>query len=128
MAKKLGAATALAAVFLLQGQVSAADMKTELGAGEGFVDIVAWPGYIERGDTDKAFAWVTGFEAETGCQVRVKTDGTSDAMVALMNERGFDLVTASGDASSRLLSGMRVQRSDEHTPELPSLLRTSYAV
>ena len=30
-------------------------------------------------------------------------------MVALMNEGGFDLVTASGDASNRLISGGRVQ-------------------
>jgi putative spermidine/putrescine transport system substrate-binding protein len=109
MVKTLGAATALAAVFLLQGGVSAAEMKTEIGAGEGAVDIVAWPGYIERGETDKAFDWVTDFEAKTGCQVRVKTAGTSDEMVALMNEGGFDLVTASGDASLRLISGKRVQ-------------------
>ncbi|GAB4224173.1 MAG: ABC transporter substrate-binding protein [Kiloniellaceae bacterium] len=84
-------------------------MKTEIGEGEGVVDIVAWPGYIERGETDKAFDWVTDFEARTGCQVRVKTAGTSDEMVALMNEGGFDLVTASGDASLRLISGKRVQ-------------------
>ncbi|MGF1591732.1 MAG: ABC transporter substrate-binding protein [Kiloniellaceae bacterium] len=84
-------------------------MKTEIGAGEGVVDIVAWPGYIERGATDAAFDWVTDFEARTGCQVRVKTAGTSDEMVALMNEGGFDLVTASGDASLRLISGKRVQ-------------------
>jgi len=109
MVKTLGAATALAAVFLLQGGVCAAEMKTEIGAGEGVVDIVAWPGYIERGETDKAFDWVTDFEAKTGCQVRVKTAGTSDEMVALMNEGGFDLVTASGDASLRLISGKRVQ-------------------
>jgi putative spermidine/putrescine transport system substrate-binding protein len=30
-------------------------------------------------------------------------------MVALMNEGGFDLVTASGDASLRLIAGKRVQ-------------------
>jgi putative spermidine/putrescine transport system substrate-binding protein len=30
-------------------------------------------------------------------------------MVALMNEGGFDLVTASGDASLRLVAGDRVQ-------------------
>src|SRR5260370_23400546 len=81
----------------------------KIGKGEGVVDIVAWPGYIERGDTDKNFDWVTGFEKKTGCKVRVKTAGTSDEMVALMNEGGFDLVTASGDASMRLISGKRVQ-------------------
>lgn len=80
-----------------------------IGPGEGAVSIVAWAGYIERGETDKSFDWVTGFEKETGCQVSVKTAATSDEMVALMNEGGFDLVTASGDASLRLIHGGRVQ-------------------
>jgi putative spermidine/putrescine transport system substrate-binding protein len=91
------------------GLTAAQEMKTELGAGEGQVDIVAWPGYIERGQTDKNFDWVTDFEAKTQCKVNIKTAGTSDEMVALMNEGGFDLVTASGDASLRLISGKRVQ-------------------
>ncbi|MCK0207699.1 ABC transporter substrate-binding protein [Starkeya koreensis] len=79
-----------------------------LGKGEGQVDIVAWPGYIERGETDKAYDWVSAFEKKTGCKVNVKTAGTSDEMVALMNEGGFDLVTASGDASLRLIAGKKV--------------------
>ena len=78
-----------------------------VGKGEGEVDIVAWPGYIERGDSDKNYDWVTDFEKKTGCKVNVKTAGTSDEMVALMNEGGFDLVTASGDASLRLVAGKR---------------------
>ncbi|MGH8679588.1 MAG: ABC transporter substrate-binding protein [Burkholderiales bacterium] len=81
----------------------------KIGKGEGMVDIVAWPGYIERGETDKNFDWVTDYEKSTGCKVRVKTANTSDEMVALMNEGGFDLVTASGDASLRLIAGNRVQ-------------------
>jgi putative spermidine/putrescine transport system substrate-binding protein len=80
-----------------------------VGKGEGQVDIVAWAGYIERGATDKNFDWVTEFEGKTGCKVNVKTAGTSDEMVALMNEGGFDLVTASGDASTRLIRGKKVQ-------------------
>ena len=83
--------------------------RQAVGEGEGEVDIVAWPGYIERGETDKAYDWVTDFEKETGCKVNVKTAGTSDEMVALMNEGGFDLVTASGDASLRLVAGKKVQ-------------------
>ncbi|MEW6029519.1 MAG: ABC transporter substrate-binding protein [Chloroflexota bacterium] len=79
---------------------------------EGEVAIVAWAGYIERGETDPNYDWVTGFEAETGCKVTVKTAATSDEMVALMNEGGYDLVTASGDASNRLISGGRVQEID----------------
>jgi len=42
---------------------------------EGQVDIVAWPGYIERGESDKAYDWVTKFVADTGCKVNVKTAG-----------------------------------------------------
>ena len=57
----------------------------------------------------RRYDWVTGFETETGCKVNVKTAGTSDEMVALMNEGGFDLVTASGDASLRLIAGKKVQ-------------------
>ena len=82
---------------------------TEIGEGEGELSIVAWAGYIERGETDPAFDWVTGFEEATGCMVSVKTANTSDEMVALMNEGGFDLVTASGDASLRMIAGKRVQ-------------------
>lgn len=85
---------------------------------EGEVSIVAWAGYIERGETDPAFDWVTDFEAATGCAVSVKTAATSDEMVALMNEGGFDLVTASGDASLRLIAGERVQEID--TSRIPS--------
>jgi putative spermidine/putrescine transport system substrate-binding protein len=81
----------------------------KIGKAEGQVDIVAWPGYIERGATDKNFDWVTEYEKKSGCKVNVKTAGTSDEMVALMNEGGFDLVTASGDASMRLIRGKKVQ-------------------
>ncbi len=84
-------------------------MLTEVGPGEGQVNIVAWAGYIEDGSTDPAYDWVTAFEEATGCQVNVKTAGTSDEMVTLMNQGGFDLVTASGDASLRLIAGGTVQ-------------------
>src|SRR3954469_10727291 len=108
MTRGLAAALGLAGSVVVAASPAFA-MLDQLGPGEGQVDIVAWPGYIERGDTDKAYDWVTGFEAATGCKVSVKTAGTSDEMVALMNEGGFDLVTASGDASLRLIAGNKVQ-------------------
>jgi len=97
-----------AASFLASSAVSvvrAADM-------EGQLNIVAWAGYVERGDSDKSYDWVTAFEKETGCKVNVKTAATSDEMVTLMNQGGFDLVTASGDASLRLIAGKKVQAID----------------
>jgi putative spermidine/putrescine transport system substrate-binding protein len=99
---------ALALVPLSSAAAQQAPMQS-VGEGEGEVDIIAWPGYIERGDTDPAYDWVTQFEADTGCKVNVKTAATSDEMVALMNEGRYDLVTASGDASLRLVAGGRVQ-------------------
>ncbi|MBW6506510.1 MAG: ABC transporter substrate-binding protein [Rhodobacteraceae bacterium] len=97
------------ALALLMAVAPAVAQITAIGPSEGQVNIVAWAGYIERGETDAAFDWVTGFEAATSCKVNVKTANTSDEMVALMNEGGFDLVTASGDASLRLIAGKRVQ-------------------
>ncbi len=84
---------------------------TEVGEGEGQVNIIAWAGYIEDGSTDPAYDWVTQYESDTGCQVNIKTAGTSDEMTSLMQEGGgqFDLVTASGDASLRLIESGVVQ-------------------
>jgi putative spermidine/putrescine transport system substrate-binding protein len=81
---------------------------------EGQVNIVAWPGYIERGETDKNYDWVTQFEKESGCKVNVKTAATSDEMVQLMttSQGEYDLVTASGDASLRLVAAKAVQPVD----------------
>jgi len=106
MLKKLLISTT---VLAMAGTNVAFAQMTAVGDGEGALNIVAWPGYIERGETDKAYDWVTKFEEATGCKVNVKTANTSDEMVALMNEGGFDLVTASGDASLRLVAGGRVQ-------------------
>jgi putative spermidine/putrescine transport system substrate-binding protein len=117
MTRRLVAAMGLAGSAALATAPTMA-MVQSIGPGEGQVDIVAWPGYIERGDTDKGYDWVTEFEQKTGCKVTVKTAGTSDEMVALMNEGGFDLVTASGDASLRLIAGKKVQ--EINTALIPS--------
>lgn len=109
MKQMLKSCTALTLSLGLVAPAFAQEPLKELGKGEGELSIVAWAGYIERGDTDKNYDWVTDFEKQTGCRVSVKTAATSDEMVALMNEGGFDLVTASGDASLRLVAGKRVQ-------------------
>ncbi|HYJ25836.1 MAG TPA: ABC transporter substrate-binding protein [Acidimicrobiia bacterium] len=100
----------LATACTSSGGEESGDLPTEIGEGEGNVVIVSWAGYIERGDTDPAFDWVTQFEEETGCMVENKVAGTSDEMVALMTGSDeYDLVTASGDSSLRLIAGGSVQ-------------------
>ncbi|MDN3578552.1 ABC transporter substrate-binding protein [Chitinimonas viridis] len=98
----------IAVAAALAGNTLAAPLQA-LGKPEGKLNIIAWPGYIERGETDKNYDWVSGFEKATGCKVNVKTAATSDEMVSLMNQGGYDLVTASGDASLRLIYGKKVQ-------------------
>ena len=77
----------------------------KLGAGEGEVDLIAWAGYVEDGSTDPKVDWVSDFEKETGCQVNVKVGNTSDEMVTLMRTGNYDGVSASGDATLRLIAG-----------------------
>ncbi|MFE9956764.1 ABC transporter substrate-binding protein [Micromonospora sp. NPDC005299] len=81
------------------------DKLAALGAGEGQVNVIAWAGYVEDGSTDPKVDWVTDFEKQTGCQVNVKVAGTSDEMVTLMKTGEYDVVSASGDASLRLIYG-----------------------
>ncbi|MFI7543612.1 ABC transporter substrate-binding protein [Actinoplanes sp. NPDC049599] len=81
------------------------DQLAQLGAGEGAVSVLAWPGYAENGSNDPAVDWVTPFEKQTGCKTTVKTFGTSDEAVSLMKTGGYDVVSASGDASLRLIAG-----------------------
>ena len=88
-----------------EGGLPDIEMMQELGAGEGQVNVVAWAGYVENGSTDPAVDWVTGFETETGCKVNVKNGTSSDDMVALMKTGEYDVVSASGDASLRLIYG-----------------------
>lgn len=114
MSKKFALST-LSALCLTVLTAQAADVDAK---GEGRLDIIAWPGYIERGQTDKQYDWVSEFEKETGCEVNVKTAATSDEMVSLMAKGGYDLVTASGDASLRLIMGKRVQPID--TTKIPN--------
>jgi putative spermidine/putrescine transport system substrate-binding protein len=78
---------------------------SELGEGEGQVNLIAWAGYVEDGSTDPKVDWVSDFEKETGCQVNVKVGNTSDEMVTLMRSGQYDGVSASGDATLRLIAG-----------------------
>jgi putative spermidine/putrescine transport system substrate-binding protein len=80
-----------------------AEAPSKLGAGEGQLNIIAWAGYAEDGSNDPKVDWVKPFEQKTGCQVNVKLGNTSDEMVQLMRTGQYDGVSASGDATLRLI-------------------------
>lgn len=71
---------------------------TEIGATEGALNLVAWPGYV-------ADPWKSDFEKETGCKVNVKEVGTSAEFVDLMRTGQYDGASASGNASLQLVAG-----------------------
>jgi putative spermidine/putrescine transport system substrate-binding protein len=86
-------------------------LPTSVGEGEGALTVLAWPGYAEDGTTDPAVDWITPFEQETGCQTTVQTFDTSDEAFTIYstNPEQYDVVSASGDASNRLVAGGYVQ-------------------
>ena len=74
-------------------------VPTSVGKGEGKLTLVAWEGYTEK-------QWVAPFEKPTGCKVSAKYAGSSNDMFNLMTSGGggqYDMVSASGDASLRLI-------------------------
>mgnify|MGYP006273623729 CR=1 FL=1 len=76
---------------------------TSVGDGEGKLNLVVWAGYAEDGSTDPKVDWVTPFEEASGCQVNVKIGNTSDEMVTLMKTGQYDGVSASGDATLKMI-------------------------
>jgi putative spermidine/putrescine transport system substrate-binding protein len=78
---------------------------TSVGPGEGQLNLICWAGYCEDGSVTKGVDWVTPFEQQTGCQVNVKVGDTSDQMVDLMRSGQYDGVSASGNATARLVEG-----------------------
>ncbi|KQP01266.1 ABC transporter substrate-binding protein [Leifsonia sp. Leaf264] len=90
------------------GGASKAEAPDSLGDTEGAISILAWPGYVEDGSNDPTVDWVTPFEDSTGCKVTTKTFGTSDEAFSLMKTGDYDVVSASGDASLRLVASGEV--------------------
>ncbi len=83
-----------------------------VAAAEGQLNVIAWAGYVEDGSTDPAYDWVTPFRDLTGCEVNVKLGNSSDEMVQLMQSGEYDGVSASGDATTRLIQGDEVAPID----------------
>jgi len=81
------------------------DMPSAIGQTEGALNLVIWAGYAERGAADKAYDWVTPFETATGCKVTTQDMTDSNNGVSLMQSGNFDGISASGDATTRLIQG-----------------------
>jgi len=88
---------------------------TKAGKNEGSLNLIAWQGYTQG-------QWVKPFTKATGCKVHPKYGNTSDEMVTLMRTGQYDAVSASGDASLRLIVGKDVKPIDPNLdPRLQEL-------
>jgi putative spermidine/putrescine transport system substrate-binding protein len=94
----------LAVMLLFAGCGSSSDSSSsgeelkKVGKAEGSLNLISWAGYVEP-------EWTKPFEQKTGCKVNDKIAGTSDEMVQLMRSGQYDGVSASGNASARLVEG-----------------------
>src|SRR6478609_7149512 len=106
----LGAIAAIAVSACSSGSsgTPAPSLPTTVGDGEGALNLVAWAGYVvggTGGEQVEGYDWVTPFETATGCKVTVKVGLDSANMVQLMKTGQYDGVSASGDATLRLIAG-----------------------
>jgi putative spermidine/putrescine transport system substrate-binding protein len=95
----------------------AASPAASLGEGEGALNLVAWAAYVIGGSggepvPEGGYDWVTPFEQATGCKTTVKVGASSSEMVQLMKTGEYDGVSASGDATLRLIAGGDVAAVD----------------
>ncbi len=108
----LTGAVLLVAACSGSGGSPAPSLPTELGSTQGqTINVLAWPGYVEDGSTSPDYDWVSDFEASSGCTVVPQIFGTSDEAYTQFstNPEQFDVISASGDASLRLVRGGFVQ-------------------
>jgi putative spermidine/putrescine transport system substrate-binding protein len=79
----------------IEGLGSSLEEIQDLARQEGEVNVVQWAGYAQLTDE---------FKAATGCTVNTKDGGSSDEMISLIQTGEYDGVSASGNASVRLMT------------------------
>ncbi|MEU8306765.1 ABC transporter substrate-binding protein [Actinomadura sp. NPDC048955] len=112
----LAAAAALGAALL--GACSGGDDKpvgvakvvSTLGPGEGTLNLLTLPGWVESGGTDPRVDWVTPFQERTGCKIGMKVVKTAEEMADLMRDRDrrYDGVAAPPEVAGRLVEENQV--------------------
>ncbi|GLZ11236.1 spermidine/putrescine ABC transporter substrate-binding protein [Actinomadura sp. NBRC 104425] len=90
--------------------VGTVGVASTLGPGEGALNLVTLPGYIENGGSDPRVDWVTPFQERTGCKVSLKVVASAEDMaeVMQMKSRRYDGVAAPPEVAGRLIDSKDV--------------------
>jgi putative spermidine/putrescine transport system substrate-binding protein len=80
----------------IEGLGSNLDEIKEKARQEGQVNLVIWSGYADK-------SWAGPFTKQTGCKVNTKDGASSDDMIDLISTGQYDGVSASGNATVRLM-------------------------
>jgi len=80
----------------ISGLGSSLDDIQKKARDEGEVNLVIWSGYADP-------SWAKPFTQQTGCKVNTKDGASSDDMIDLISTGQYDGVSASGNASVRLM-------------------------
>lgn len=92
-----GGDSSTSADWQVAGLGSTIDEITAKAKDEGQTNLVIWAGYADP-------SWAKDFTTQTGCKVITKDGASSDDMVDLMATGAYDGVSASGDATLRLIA------------------------
>lgn len=86
----------------------------EIGESEGELSLLALAGYVEDGSSDTEFDWVTPFQRESGCAVRVRYVDSGEEVVQLLTREDaeFDGASVPGDVAGELISAREVAAVD----------------
>ncbi|MEU4404064.1 extracellular solute-binding protein [Streptosporangium sp. NPDC023963] len=106
--------------------------SASIGKGEGTLQVLTFQGYVEYGGTSSRANWLTPFEQETGCVVKLDRVRTSEEMAARFAEGSYDAVSPAPDLAGELVARGKVAPLDtalvagyKHIPkrlrELPGL-------
>jgi putative spermidine/putrescine transport system substrate-binding protein len=81
----------------IEGLGSSLEEIQSMARDEGQVNLVIWAGYADK-------SWADAFTQQTGCKVNTKDGASSDDMISLLQTGEYDGVSASGNASVRLMT------------------------
>lgn len=93
-------------------------VASTLGPGEGSLNLVTLPGYIENGGNDPRVDWITPFHERTGCKVGWREARSPQEMSNLLHDenRRYDGVSAPPEVAGQLIADRQV------TPVNPDLV------